>query len=723
MVIESAFYKLAIFVFLWGAAVSTYQVILLREYMCLCGGNEISIGLFLSVWLLFNALGAFIMGLKRANNIRLREDFLSLSGFISIVLSLLFLRYFKVLSGVEAGQVLDISKITISSVASLILPASLSGLSFPYLSNLLKTYKGSLSISYVYGFESLGLMFGYLISIIMLGFQFSHLFIVAIIGGLPLIYVVGKGLRDRKKLGVLCLYVVFLVFLSALDGITLKDSFERENLGYRFVKSTETNYNRYIIARRNSQDVLFVNNMFAKVIGDEYNSKFVAHLIMSLAIRKDRVLIIGEASYDILNHILEYNSVVDYVEYDSSLFPFLKDYINLSEFKNLNKITDDGRGFVKRIKSNRKYDLVFVDLPEPLNLQMNRYYSLEFFREVRFILSEKGIFIFSLPSISSIPSKTKRDYLVSIFNALKGSFESVDVIGYDETIFVASLSPIELTFEKVLERFKNGLMSQCDFEPEILSLALQEENNRRLMEIIGNGTKDMNSDLLPRGMLSALTLWEMSVAVGRDSILSKFSEWGLIFFILFVVLNFILTFIYKNRKFIYTSVIIFWQGFLSMALELMIMYRFQLERGTLYLYSAFLFAIFMIGISTGSFLTGFMKLRHHIILMIDLGVILLLYIHPLPVWTIFFLLLIIGIATGLLFGRLSHYSVECERNLLIVSASVLDYSDCLGGMLASLCTSVILLPSMGFTNSLVFFSFIVCFLIFLSYRYGKNVRG
>ena len=57
----------------------------------------------------------------------------------------------------------------------------------------------------------------------------------------------------------------------------------------------------------------------------------------------------------------------------------------------------DGRRYIRLAEysgSGERYDLVILNLPMPSTLQLNRFYTKEFFQNVRAVLAEDGIFAF-----------------------------------------------------------------------------------------------------------------------------------------------------------------------------------------------------------------------------------------------------------------------------------------------------------------------------------------
>ncbi len=702
--------KTLFFIFFWGCALSATQTVLLREYLCAGGGNEITVGLMLSVWLLFNSIGAFISGLKRGIFTG-RLNLFPLLGIFITSSSLLVIRYSRIIFDIETGTLLSWQTMAILAVISISLPALISGLSFPYLSGMLGFFKRDTGTAYVYGTESLGLVSGYLLAILLIKTGFNHLGVITLVYGFCLLFLLTANLIKDSLLKItLALILLFAAVLGMthIDNLTIRHSFTLSNPGFGFIKHRETNYNRYILAERNNQKILFTNNHYSGLVGDEYNSKIIAHLIMSLSDKNNKVLVIGELSYDLVRHISEHKAKTDYIEYDGGIMMLLKNYALFNDYihrhRNLSIIYDDGRRYIKN--SGEVYDLIILDLPDPLSLQMNRYFTLDFFSEVRKVLNKDGILVVPLPPISSTPSPTKRDYGISVFMSLKKVFFSVKVIEYGRTYLLASDAPLDLNFENIVKRFKSTEIPDCDFEPEVLSLALQEENNNRIQEIFEKGIAPLNLDLEPRGMLKGLILWEMSVSSGGGSLLNKISGSILLIFLGIVLLIFVVAFVMRRVRSVAVANLMFWQGFISMSLELVIIYRFQIQSGTLYYYMALLFSSFMAGLSLGSFLTKYSKVKYSVLPPGNIIIIIILFLFSVSNPFLFLLLFLNGLLTGLLFGELSLIMVSYEDVSVEKAASLNDYSDCLGGMLSSIIIPLMVIPVLGLKDTLIILGFI-----------------
>ena len=62
----------------------------------------------------------------------------------------------------------------------------------------------------------------------------------------------------------------------------------------------------------------------------------------------------------------------------------------------LNIIEKDALRFLKR--NNKKYDVVLINLPKPSTIQLNRYYTLEFFQLLKKNINKDAVISLSVSS-------------------------------------------------------------------------------------------------------------------------------------------------------------------------------------------------------------------------------------------------------------------------------------------------------------------------------------
>ena len=686
---------------MWGSAISATQIIVFREYICASGGNELSLGISLSIWLLFNAAGALIwMGINR--EIKGRLWLVVLSGLILSLISILSLRFMRLIFGLPLGTPPGFTILLLSSFLSVMPPAFISGFSFPYFCKLVRGVNYGVRVGFIYAIESFGLVIGYLLTALFIYAGMNHMSILLSLYLASLIAALFIRFRlNLVKVTLLFIPALFFVYgFGYLDNLVFSASFEASFRGFSYIAHKDTNYNRYVIARRGEEYSLFVNNQFSKTIADEYNSKVFSHLAMTISDRKGRVLLAGEASYDILRHIIEHKPLeVDYIEYDRGLSDFTRKYItNLQiDSSSVRLINDDARRFIQSV-SNR-YDLIILDIPEPENLQLNRYFTVEFFDASKRSLKEGGILIFSLPSIASQASFSKTEFLISVYSAVKEVFSNVIPLSFEKIYVFASDAPISIDLETLIERFR-GYNLNCDFEPELMSLALDDYNNQRVLKILTSKVLNPNRDKNPYALFASLMLYEMSSNNKGESVLFyirwiKLYHICIFFFLIFIVVTI------SRKKSVVTGTLMASQGFVSMSLEIMVIYLFQIRYGVLYQYMAMLFAIFMLGLGAGSLF--FKKYKFSCALLPSINILVslfLLFFNP-EMPSFFALLLIDGLVTGVYFGHLSASLVDAEDRSVVRSASVMDFADSFGAMLAGFFLPIVFLPLYNFSNTLI----------------------
>jgi spermidine synthase len=96
----------------------------------------------------------------------------------------------------------------------------------------------------------------------------------------------------------------------------------------------------------------------------------------------------------------------------------------------------DGRLFLKTTQAT--FDVVIVNLPEPRNAQLNRFYTVEFFREASRKLNPTGLLSFQLRSSEDYISPELGQFLRSIHQSLRDVFPEVTAIPGETVHFFAA---------------------------------------------------------------------------------------------------------------------------------------------------------------------------------------------------------------------------------------------------------------------------------------------
>ena len=135
----------------------------------------------------------------------------------------------------------------------------------------------------------------------------------------------------------------------------------------------------------------------------------LVHLPMLFHPHPRRILVVSGGVGGVLNEILKHPvERVDYAELDPLLIEAVQKFptpLTVGELSDprVNIEHVDGRLLVRRLaaEGNERYDLVIVNLPYPVTLQLNRFYTVEFFRLVREILTQEGVVALPSPGTGS----------------------------------------------------------------------------------------------------------------------------------------------------------------------------------------------------------------------------------------------------------------------------------------------------------------------------------
>jgi spermidine synthase len=166
-----------------------------------------------------------------------------------------------------------------------------------------------------------------------------------------------------------------------------------------------------------------------------------------------RVLLIGGGVAGDAREILRAGGVteVTYVELDPAIIAAGRVLLpeNLDDARIRIEATD-GRRFVRRTRE--RFDVAIVDLPDPSTSQLNRFYTAEFFAEVRRVLAPGGVLAFGLGHYENYVSPELARLLASARRTLAESFPHVLMIPGGRVFFLASDGPLSLDIAARLEQ-------------------------------------------------------------------------------------------------------------------------------------------------------------------------------------------------------------------------------------------------------------------------------
>ncbi len=753
---------------LLGFTCMTSQIVLFREMMVTFYGNELCFGVMLFVWLFWEGVGAF-WGNKIAKCSPTHLGFCYLAISILALLTIIAVRHSKLILGTAPAEIVGFLPMLLFSFLGMSLFCFLLGLTFVLNS---KSWKFDQSLVFlvnrVYLWESLGTGLGGFIATFLLIPNFSNFQIIVILFSLNLflsVFLLTKGLRNTSKVLIWALTALVLIGFKGIKLDTKLDQFSLSKIwkGLPLIHSEDTKYGNIAVVKRYEQITFYENGLMLFSYPDEYSSEEAVHFALLEHPNPRRLLLIGGGLGGALTQALKYKDLkIDFVELDPRLIKIAKTYLPEEENRSLEnplvKIhLKDGRLFVReRLKGKVKpYDVIILNLPDPYTAQLGRFFTFEFFKMIRSILDEDGVFSFRVTSAENYISQELGLYLSSLYRTLKLNFPEVVVLPGSNNIFLASNRKGTLfeSWQKLVERLKEREISTKfvseHFLPDRLSTLRMEylENaiyGRGLVLSEAEGSRTVfpemsriNYDLKPISYFYNTILWSkqfQSIEKPVFLFLSKIKPfWFIGVVALIFALGFLICTISRSRLPNLALSAIFMAGFTSIFLEILIVLSFQIFYGYIYSKIGLILTLFMLGLALGAFFIQKRANRKRInfksliliqlfqVILVSLLLFLVLYfsqISPPEFLVEGFLLLVItfsGILGGMEFTLANHLFLKKKTT----KRAGTGYSiDLFGSSLSSILASAILIPLLGIPTTLMMILVInlLCFFFLFAYR-------
>jgi spermidine synthase len=663
------------------------QVFLLRECFSLLNGNELVIGVILTNWVFLTGAGAWLGRFFGRMNGRI--PFLLFLQFLFSLLPLLMLLKLVLWksASVPAGSMPGLDTI-IGSTFLIQLPfCVLNGFLFVAFVHLLSGLTAANASARSYAIESVGGMTaGLLVTIFLLGIAspFTSLrFLLVLNLAVCIIAALSSGIRPVRMILVpVCLLFMILPFFADLEKRATDLLFP----GQKMIYHHNSPYGKVDITMNEGQLNYYENGLLLFSSGNEIFNEECVHFAMVQHARPGKVLLVAGGISGTIREILKYHPVrVDYVELDPALILAGTRYSKMLDDPAIRVIQGDARRFIRTV--HEKYDVALVNLPEPSTLLLNRYFTVEFLKELKSVLKEGAVVSLSLPSTADYVSTTAVKTNSILFQTMHAVFRNVLILPGQRNYFLASDSTLSPRIASLIK--ERGISNTYVNGFYLDENSLVERSGYVMSQLEKNA--ETNSDFRPRAFLMQIRYW---VSMFRWNML----VYGIL--ILAVVL-----FILFSLNSI--SLGLFTGGFTASSAEILILVSFQIIYGYIFLAAGIVITLFMAGMAGGAYLCP--KIFHqfsrkqyiHIqvtLALFALGLPFIILAMGLPgvpiafVQAVFVLLtMIVSFLTGLLFSMASAISA---KNVTLATA--FNYSaDLFGSAFGAILTSLILLPLLG----------------------------
>ena len=526
-----------------GFAAGIAQILILRECLVLCYGNELSTGLVLACWLSWTALGSAFGGKwsSRFSSVLVMLGLGLLILAALLPLTLLWIRAARPVWSIPLGEVVSPALMLLVSFSATSGFCLLSGFMFAlcWSAHLHMTPAADSRPIVIYLGEALGAAVGGLVCHFVLLPHIST-FQAACAAALVLMGValclMGATLKHRRVSAIAALLIMIgcaTIVLPALRSSALDQISHRWQWGPGLVAVRDTPHNNLALLESESQFSLFGNGLWFFSIPDPKTTEYAVHLAMLQHPDPRQVLLIGGGNAALVAEILKHPQVnqLDVVEPDPAILDLLAAHLpdnTAAAMRDLRvrRWGQDARLFVSQ--TGRTYDVVLSNLGDPLNAEFNRYYTVEYFRKIKARLNPDGIFSFAV-SAADIPGPVQLRFLRSLLDTARHEFPQVMLLLIDSARFLAGNGAAPLTADPsaLQARIRERSLDLQYVREYYLFDHLNPMRLGHLDKLLAQSpSQRLNKDFIPLCYFNSLLLWVQQLNPGLAKTLAALTGVG-----------------------------------------------------------------------------------------------------------------------------------------------------------------------------------------------------
>jgi spermidine synthase len=474
-----------------GVLSSAVQCIFLREYLAVFSGNEFIVGIILALWLCPTGLGSlFGSRVRNAENLTNALDHYTFSQIniyrtLALLVVLSVIGLFSIRASrlvVSSGQMIGPLQVLAVLVVSEAPFGFINGYLFGALSGK------ALQTVNPYGFESFGALSGALLTYACIMLNAENAIIVGLASA-PCLFI----LRKIPAMMIALLAIMSAMFFMNTGSMHWKYHFPFSSVSYgqegEIVSVEKTNDTTYML-----------NGTLYKSIAQKQFLEQAVHLPLATRAFPKNVLVVFDRGHS--RELKKYPGVsVDCIESEPRLASPGSNIVSPESFK-----------------SNKRYDAIFLGSGMPQTAATGRLYSISFFKKMKTLMTDSGIFSFSLPFSENYLSATEKRMKDVLKSTLNKAFSNVLIFPGDGYTFLASDKA--MTFP-ARPHVKTDYL-ETSIMPSVSAERIASANEKPSVTFINRADK-------PIGLLFGLMLW---------TDLFEKQCWGIILFlvILFVAL-------------------------------------------------------------------------------------------------------------------------------------------------------------------------------------------
>lgn len=605
-----------------GFTATVAQILCMRELLVVFYGNEISLGLLLASWLFWTGIGSGIFG-RVATWSDPRRAMAALQSLLALTLPLTILavRSAKGMFITVPGEMLGPWPMLLTALIVLCPFCLFTGGIFSVGSRLVAhetVAAPAAATGSVYLLEAIGSGVGGLIASLLLVRQFTSFQVAFAVALLNLLAAASLLFHEptRRSVAYGLVTTIFLAGLFPFGAPWIERlSLGRLWHGFHLLASLNSPYGNLAVIETESSHTLLENALVLFTVPDPQAAEESVHYALLQHPAPKSILLIGGGLNGSVTEALKHPSTerIDIVELDPKIFELGQTYFSsemsaLGRDQRVSIHINDGRLFLK--STPEMFDVIILNLPEPQTAQLNRFYTVEFFREAAAKLNSGGILSFQLAGSENYVTPTRASFLRCINRSVHEVFPEVGMIPGDTVHFFGAKQTGTLTDQagELLRRLQSRHLETSYVREYYLPFRMSPDRMAELAEQIRPApTTQANHDFAPIAYYFDVALWSTQfneryreVFAGLARIRYRWMVLGIAAAaVVLVALALIST---AKRRLACVAGCVGAMGFTLIALEVLLLLGFQAIYGYVYQQLALLIAAVMVGMALGSWL-------------------------------------------------------------------------------------------------------------------------
>ena len=586
-------------------------------------GNEISIGLMLASWLFWTAVGSSLAGHLARESAGPQRIMAGIQALLAFVLpgTIVAVRSAKTALQTVPGEMLGPGVMVLVSLTVLSLFCMLSGALFTAGSRLygmiaaapVGTATGS-----VYLWEAVGSSGGGVLAGLVLVRVWGSIEIAGLLSLVNLLAACGLGFRQRwSRFAAIAGLAGVSAMLVLAGGISRLEAGSQRRFwhGLPLIATRTSVYGSLAVVGTERSRSLYENGTVLFNVPDPAAAEEAVHYALLEHATPRSVLLIGGGLNGSIAQALRHPGLdrVDYVELDPAILELGREYFPaqwavLEADRRVHLHVADGRLYLKTTDST--FDVIVVNVPDPQTAQINRFYTVEFFREAARKLTAGGVLSLRLTASENYISPELAEFLRSIQKSLRAVFPEVMSIPGESVHFFASsrAGVLARSADELLLRLRARRLATEYVGEYFVPFRMSPDRMSDLeSQIRPDPATPINHDFAPIAYYFDIALWSSRFSSAYRSAFHAMA--GVDFGALAIGLGLLLLSLVVGTQFSTRSSLRIRaaaagcttaMGFTLIGLEILLLLAFQAIYGYVYQQLAILIGAFMAGMALGS---------------------------------------------------------------------------------------------------------------------------